>query len=191
MSTDRAAGDLLTEMEALLVPDFWRRLEAFLLDTLVLLVPCLLEFFLILEWMKANQSLGSDFLSGILWLPPLFGPLSARFLVIYLLWTTFALMIPYMFLLEALTRGRSLGKIALGLRVVSRDGSRPTVIQTLVRNVIRFIDMLPHFYLLGVIAFSGDRLRRRIGDRVAGTLVVIDGERVGQKPESGEQQGCA
>lgn len=167
---------------AILVPDFWRRLEAFLIDMLVLLVPCLLEFFLILEWMKANQFLGSDFLKGVLSLPPLFGPLSIRFLVIYLSWMTFALMIPYMFLFEALTRGRSLGKIALGLRVVSRDGNCPTMIQTLVRNAMRLVDMQPHFYVLGVMAFSGDRLRRRIGDRASRTLVVIDEERFGQKP---------
>ena len=74
----------------------------------------------------------------------------------------------YFFLCEA-TTGQTLGKRALGLRVVQTDGSAPTVAQISARTVLRLID----HSILGVLVYvcSGGR-RRRIGDFAAGTIVV-------------------
>ncbi len=66
--------------------------------------------------------------------------------------------------------GRSLGKIVIGLRVVSIDGSAPTLSSLLIRNLLRIIDIGLMFLPLIVIFFS--RLRQRTGDVAAGTLVV-------------------
>jgi hypothetical protein len=63
--------------------------------------------------------------------------------------------------------GRTLGKNAVGLRVVSRDGSRPSNAALLLRNAVRTIDVA-----LGVPLMTFDPLSRRLGDRLAGTLVV-------------------
>ncbi len=66
--------------------------------------------------------------------------------------------------------GRSLGKMCLGLRVVSIDGTRPSISSLLIRNLLRIIDIGLVFLPLAVILFSP--LRQRTGDVAAGTLVV-------------------
>jgi hypothetical protein len=68
---------------------------------------------------------------------------------------------------EAATGGRSVGKAALGLRVVSRDGGRASIGALLLRNMVRLVDLL-----VGVWFMMLDPLARRLGDRLAGTLVV-------------------
>jgi uncharacterized RDD family membrane protein YckC len=76
---------------------------------------------------------------------------------------------------EALTNGRSLGKRALGLRVVSRHGGRASVGALLVRNLVRLVDSL-----VGVWLVMFDPLARRLGDRLAGTLVVHEHARTAE-----------
>jgi uncharacterized RDD family membrane protein YckC len=73
----------------------------------------------------------------------------------------------YFFLCEALG-AQTLGKRALGLRVMQRDGSAPTVNQISVRTVLRLIDDGPIGLI--VMVLSGKR-RQRIGDLLAGTTV--------------------
>ena len=73
----------------------------------------------------------------------------------------------YFFLCEALG-AQTLGKRALGLRVMQRDGSAPTVNQISVRTVLRLIDHSPIGLI--VLVLSGKR-RQRIGDLLAGTTV--------------------
>jgi len=68
---------------------------------------------------------------------------------------------------EVFTGGRSFGKWALDLRVVSRDGGRASVGALLLRNMVRLLDLL-----VGVWFMLLDPLARRLGDRLAGTLVV-------------------
>lgn len=70
---------------------------------------------------------------------------------------------------EILLGQQTLGKRALRLRVVSRDGGTPDVESLLVRNLIRIVDLF-----VGVPAMAVDPLARRLGDRLAGTLVVHD-----------------
>jgi uncharacterized RDD family membrane protein YckC len=68
---------------------------------------------------------------------------------------------------EVLTGGRSFGKWALSLQVVSRDGGRASVGSLFLRNVVRTLDVL-----VGVWFMLLDPLSRRLGDRLAATLVV-------------------
>src|SRR5690606_25870681 len=77
----------------------------------------------------------------------------------------------YPIVLEA-WHGRTLGKRALGLRVVARDGAPLGWMPAIVRNLLRTVDMLPFGYALGLVACLCDRHGRRLGDLVAGTLVV-------------------
>jgi uncharacterized RDD family membrane protein YckC len=69
--------------------------------------------------------------------------------------------------------GQTPGKRWLGLRVVSEDGTPPEPRAVLVRNLLRPIDGLPAFYLLGVAVAMSDPRRQRLGDRVARTVVVV------------------
>ncbi|KAA1425950.1 RDD family protein [Nocardioides antri] len=77
-------------------------------------------------------------------------------------------------LLETLTRGRSLGKLALGLRVVRDDAGPVTFHHALVRALVGFIEV---FLLLGVPYFFCvliNQRGKRLGDLAAGTYVVRD-----------------
>jgi uncharacterized RDD family membrane protein YckC len=80
----------------------------------------------------------------------------------------------YYVFFETTGGGRSLGKRALSLRVVKEGGYPIGVIDSLLRNLLRGADILPFFYVVGLFAMAGDSRFRRIGDRVAGTLVVVE-----------------
>ncbi len=70
------------------------------------------------------------------------------------------------------TWGQTLGKRWLGLCVVGEDGSAPTPRAVLVRNLLRPIDGLPAFYLVGFVVAVSNPRRQRLGDLIADTLVV-------------------
>lgn len=75
----------------------------------------------------------------------------------------------YFAVLEATSAGRTPGKRAMGLRVVRVDGSAPGLTEALVRNIARIADYFLAFGLF--VAFFNQR-SRRIGDLLAGTMVV-------------------
>ncbi len=84
----------------------------------------------------------------------------------------FVLQIGYGLLLEWLWNGRTLGKRAAGLRVVDAQGLRLTFSQVLIRNLLRAVDSLPVFYLLGGMVCVLNSRMQRLGDLAAGTIVV-------------------
>ncbi|NLP42547.1 MAG: RDD family protein [Veillonellaceae bacterium] len=69
-------------------------------------------------------------------------------------------------------KGATLGKMAVGLKVVKLDGSPCDVRAAVLRTVLRVIDALPAAYIIGVISVWVTELNQRIGDKVAGTIVV-------------------
>jgi uncharacterized RDD family membrane protein YckC len=74
---------------------------------------------------------------------------------------------------ESLMRGQTPGKKALGIRVLRDNGLPITFRQAVLRNLVRAADMLPPpSYLLAGIVSHFDRHGRRLGDMVAGTIVV-------------------
>jgi uncharacterized RDD family membrane protein YckC len=83
----------------------------------------------------------------------------------------FIIMVVYFFLLEGWA-GATAGKWLLGLRVVGPDGGRPGIVRSIIRNVLRLVDTLPVFNILGVILIIRSPERARFGDRIAGTRVV-------------------
>ena len=88
----------------------------------------------------------------------------------------------YFLFFELAMGGRSLGKRALGLRVL-RDGGRPLGLrESLVRNALRVVDMLPANYLVGLVAMVVSPEGKRLGDIAAGT-VVVRLDRVARPPE--------
>lgn len=105
----------------------------------------------------------SDHLWGYGWLVT--DPLCLTFLFV---------MFAYFVLLEGLA-GVTLGKRLLGIRVIRTDGARPGLGRGLVRNLLRLIDGLPAFSLLGIYLILTSIERARLGDRAAGTRVVRRG----------------
>lgn len=78
----------------------------------------------------------------------------------------------YMVLFEVLNQGCSPGKQVMGLRVVQDDGTPISWSASLIRNLLRFIDMLPLGYFLGAISCLQHPHFKRLGDLAAGTLVI-------------------
>lgn len=70
-------------------------------------------------------------------------------------------------------RGQTPGKRLMGLRVLREDGLPVGLRESALRNLLRAIDMQPGFlYVVGAVALMVDPRGRRLGDLVAGTLVV-------------------
>jgi len=78
----------------------------------------------------------------------------------------------YQALFEWRMGGQTPGKRVLGLRVLSRDGLPITFGQAVIRNLVRFVDLVPLTYLVGAVTVLLDRDGRRLGDLASGTVVV-------------------
>ena len=78
----------------------------------------------------------------------------------------------YMVLLETVSSGQTVGKKMLGLRVIQDTGVRVGVYPSLLRNLVRPLDKLPIFYLVGGVAALFSNTQQRLGDLLAGTIVV-------------------
>lgn len=78
----------------------------------------------------------------------------------------------YGILLETWWSGQTIGKRALGLRVIQESGVRIGFYHAVLRNLARPFDRLPLFYLVGGIAALFSRSQQRFGDMLAGTIVV-------------------
>ncbi|RSS38130.1 RDD family protein [Streptomyces sp. WAC07061] len=82
---------------------------------------------------------------------------------------------------ETLSHGRSLGKLACGLRVVREDGGPIRFRHALVRGAMGVVELLLTFGAVACIASLMSERGRRLGDVFAGTLVVrerVPGTRV-------------
>ena len=84
-----------------------------------------------------------------------------------------AIMFIYFIVAEGAT-GQTLGKRLLRIRVVSADGSPAGWGQVTVRTLLRLVDALPAFYIVGLVTVfaSGSERRQRVGDLAARTQVV-------------------
>lgn len=69
--------------------------------------------------------------------------------------------------------GQSLGKRALGIRVRTLEGRAPGLGSVVARNVLLAVDAM-FGYLVGLAAILASADHQRIGDRIAGTVVVRD-----------------
>jgi uncharacterized RDD family membrane protein YckC len=84
----------------------------------------------------------------------------------------FAAQIGYGIICEWFWRGQTVGKRVLRLRVVDAQGLRLQFSQVVLRNLLRFLDALPAFYLVGGVASLVNPRAQRLGDLVANTIVV-------------------
>ncbi|HVB71441.1 MAG TPA: RDD family protein [Acidimicrobiales bacterium] len=78
----------------------------------------------------------------------------------------------YFIVCEMLWSGRSIGKRAAGIRVVSATGVAEGFWSILLRNIARLIDFLPIFYIVGSISILASANNQRIGDMLANTIVI-------------------
>jgi len=93
---------------------------------------------------------------------------------------TFAVIFGYAIALETLWRGRTLGKAAMGLRVVTTEGGPVRFRHAAIRAALGMVDFFVTSGAAAVISVLATRNNQRLGDLVAGTLVLR--ERTGLPP---------
>jgi uncharacterized RDD family membrane protein YckC len=93
-------------------------------------------------------------------------------LIAVLLLINFLLLWGYHVAFELLWNGQTPGKRACGLRVLRDSGYPLGFFDSVIRNLVRFVDFLPAFYGIGVLTMMLDGRWRRLGDLAAGTIVV-------------------
>jgi uncharacterized RDD family membrane protein YckC len=86
----------------------------------------------------------------------------------------FLVVFAYDVVLETLNNGRTVGKMAAGIRVVGLMGEPVRFVTSSVRNIARIADFLPVFYLVGTISIVATQHDQRLGDLAGGTVVVRD-----------------
>lgn len=87
----------------------------------------------------------------------------------------------YGMVLETMNNGQTVGKSALGLRVVSGTGLSITPAQAILRNILRAADLIPPFFP-GVFAMLGNSRFQRLGDLAANTMVIVEKSNLRPKP---------
>lgn len=81
---------------------------------------------------------------------------------------------------EAYWNGQTPGKRYLHLRVIKDSGRPITAYDSVARNLLRIVDSIPGFYGIGILSVFVSSKSQRLGDFVAGTVVVHERPLVGQ-----------
>ncbi len=100
--------------------------------------------------------------------------LLSRYLTVGAMLGLVAFWFGYHIFFEAVRGGRSPGKAALKLRVVTDFGGPVGWTESFIRNTLRLVDSLPLFYGVGLLTMLLNSRAQRLGDLAAGTLVVRD-----------------
>jgi uncharacterized RDD family membrane protein YckC len=105
-----------------------------------------------------------------------FSGISAQWTEAIVIFLVFLFNWGYFTLFEAFWNGRTPGKRVAKIRVIQRSGRSIGLIESMARNLVRYVDQLPFFYGVGVITMFVTKQHQRLGDLAAGTLVVRDRE---------------
>lgn len=108
-----------------------------------------------------------------------------------LVFAAFALQWGYWVAFETLWSGRSPGKRALRIRVVRLDGSPAGFGDAALRNLGRLVDFLPLLYVAGLVTMVANPRSRRLGDLLAGTLVIRERQADLSRYEAAPEQPSA
>jgi uncharacterized RDD family membrane protein YckC len=135
------------------------RFMAALVDSLLIVI---LEAMVLLVVLSVLATTPGDLLSGQLgvWIIAGLGLLA------------FALLWGYYLFFEMIWNGQSPGKRWVGLRVIKDTGAPVSLVDSAIRNLVRFVDFMPAYYGVGVIVMFLNDQARRLGDFAAGTLVI-------------------
>ncbi len=111
--------------------------------------------------------------NGLIRLLGIFSPDLSKAVAIFVFFT---LRTVYAIVLEWFWQGQTVGKRVLGLRVMDISGLGLQPSQIIIRNLLRAVDSLPLFYLLGGVVSLINRHGQRLGDMAANTIVVKAGQ---------------
>jgi uncharacterized RDD family membrane protein YckC len=100
-----------------------------------------------------------------------------KWVIAVMILALFLILTGYFAFFEWMWSGQTPGKRWLKLRVIREDGRPITFWESSIRNLLRAFDMMPGmFYSIGLISVFATTRDQRIGDMVAGTVVVRERE---------------
>ena len=99
-------------------------------------------------------------------------PLVGSWMIAGVLTAVFLLFYGYFLFFEILWSGQTPGKRAIGIRVIKDSGRPLSPSESIGRNLLRIVDQMPGFYGVGIVVALLNRQNKRLGDFVAGSLVV-------------------
>jgi uncharacterized RDD family membrane protein YckC len=94
----------------------------------------------------------------------------------------FFLYFGYFALFEIIWNGQTPGKRKAGIRVIKDSGRPLTPAESIARNLMRIADWLPVFYAVGMLFTILTKENKRLGDLIAGSLVVRESSFTDLKP---------
>lgn len=104
----------------------------------------------------------------------IFAPELGKWAVAVYVFAGFLMYWGYFAIFEALWKGQTPGKRKAGIRVIRDSGREITAKEAISRNLLRSIDLLPGVYAVGMLSVFISPQNKRLGDYVAGTVVVHD-----------------
>jgi uncharacterized RDD family membrane protein YckC len=107
---------------------------------------------------------------------------SPQWIVAIVVFGIFLLNSAYYAFFESIWNGQTPGKRYAQLRVMKDDGRPISPYDAILRNLMRIVDQLPAFYGVGVICMLVSNESKRLGDYVAGTVVVHEKTLEGVRP---------
>jgi uncharacterized RDD family membrane protein YckC len=111
-----------------------------------------------------------------------FGGLGPQWVFAIIVILLFLLNSSYFALFEIFWNGQTPGKRWAQVRVIKDNGRPIGAYEAIVRNAVRLIDWLPTFYAVGLLSIFLSRQSKRLGDFVAGTVVVHEKTLEGVRP---------
>ena len=111
-----------------------------------------------------------------------FGGLGPQWVIAIVIVLIFLLNSGYFALFEIFWNGQTPGKRYAQIRVIKDDGRPIGAYEAIVRNALRLVDMLPAMYGIGLLSIFVSRQSKRLGDFVAGTVVVHEKTLEGVRP---------
>jgi uncharacterized RDD family membrane protein YckC len=103
----------------------------------------------------------------------------------------FVLYSGYYALFEVFWNGQTPGKRLVRIRVIGDSGRPITVYEAVARNLLRIVDQLPGLYVVGIISIFLTARNKRLGDIVAGTVVVHEKAMQEVQPDFGAGAAAA
>src|SRR5580692_6267924 len=131
---------------------------------------------LLVDYLIWGEGFLALFFLAVLILPGIhaFSKISAQWAVAVVVFLIFLCNWGYFTLFEAFWNGQTPGKRVARIRVIQQTGRPIGLFESMARNLVRYVDQIPFFYVVGVISMFVTKQHQRLGDLAAGTLVVRD-----------------
>ena len=110
-------------------------------------------------------------------------PLSAQWTTALLIAFTFLSHFGYFTIFEILWRGQTPGKRMVHIRVVKDSGRTLSASEAILRNLMRIADQLPALYAVGILSALLTAQNQRLGDLMAGSIVVREASLSQMRPD--------